>query len=195
MSAGNVKWIQSPYLATGNPNTEQMTTLYAPGMLGCAMSFDQGPWYIGDGVSQIPCEYQLVKQATDFGALDGGLIARWVDKRNWTVDLSQAATSGNLAGVSQLQTAEKVLTGADDNTYIWILKKGEAQVFFVDPPVVDPSTAAGLPVVASDATDGRADCLADSATQAAFPLIGTSMGVVAIDVDTYWVNVNIPDRY
>jgi hypothetical protein len=182
MSASNMKWIQSPYFATGDPNTEEMTTLYAPGMLGCAAQFDRG------GVSGPPnvCVYQLVKQNNDGAAALFGTVLNWVDKGAWTVDLSLVNSLGLLAGVCQFD-------GASADTYLWILKKGYGQVRFINSPVEDPS-AAGLPVVVSDDTDGVADCLAASQTQAAFPLLGVTTGGPNA-TPLFEVNVNVPDQY
>lgn len=180
MSASNMKWIQSPYFATGNPETEEMTTLYAPGMLGCCAQFDQG------GISGPPnvCEYQLVKQYTAIQGVVGSVFT-WQTKSSYTV--TNAALSGNVAGIGEIAAG----TAA---SYIWILKKGDRSVLFVDAPASAPSTA-GKPVVASDTTAGKADCLALSETQAAFPVLGTTLSTQDGTSKLATVRVNIPDRY
>ncbi len=177
MSASNMKWIQSPYFATGNPETEEMTTLYAPGMLGCCAQYDKG------GISGPPniCVYQLVLLAAVSQVV--GNVMTWSDKGAWTVTNATAA-NGNVAGIGR-----KI---AGPSTYVWIGKKGDLGVLFVAAPTVAPS-ALGLPVVQSDATAGKADCLAKSETQAAFPILGTTLGATSSDIAL--VRVNIPDSY
>ncbi len=177
MSASNMKWIQSPYFATGDPETEEMTTLYAPGMLGCCAQFARG----GIGGPQNVCTYQLVKMAAVVGAI--GNVLTWSDKSAWTVTNATAA-NGNLAGILEKITAA--------SSYVWIVKKGDRPVLFVAAPTAAPS-ALGLPVVQSDGTAGKADCLAKAETQAAFPLIGTSLGATVADLAS--VRINIPDTW
>lgn len=167
--------IQSPYFATGNPTTEEMTTLYAPGMLGCYCDFDMG---LMAGPPNI-CRFQLVLQYT---AIQGvvGQVFYWKNKGLYTITTDR--TSGDLAGIGEIAAA-----GAA--SYIWIVKHGNQPVLFVAAPAV--AVAAGLPVVASDATDGKADCLANANAQPAFPLIGTALGATAADLAS--VRINIPD--
>lgn len=175
------RFIQSPYFATGNPETEEMTTLYAPGMLGCVGEFDQG------GISGPPniCRYQLVLQGAAIQSVVGNVM-RWLSKGAYTVTTA-VANGGNLAGVARIAAAAAA-------TYIWIAKKGDRNVLFIDIPTVAPSSA-GLPVVASDATAGKADCLANSEVQAAFPLLGVSLGAQDGGTKQASTRINIPDIY
>lgn len=177
MAYGNQKQIQSPYFATGNPETEEMTTLYAPGMLGCIAQFDQG----GMAGPENVCTYQLILQATAIQAVVGNVMY-WSDKSTWKVS---TARTGNLAGIARIAAAAAA-------TYIWILKKGDRGVLFVAAPTSAPSDA-GKIVVASDAEDGKADCLPAANAQAGFPLIGTTLGVTSSNIAN--CRVNIPDTY
>ena len=177
MSASNMKWIQSPYFATGDPETEEMTTLYAPGMLGCCAQYDRG----GVTGPQNVCTYQLVK--LDAFVTVVGNVMTWLSKAAFSVT-NQTAANGNVAGI-----CEKI---AAVSTYIWIVKKGDRPVLFVAAPTAAPSLL-GLPVVQSSATAGKANCLAKSETQAAFPLLGTTFGTTTSDLGT--VRINIPDSY
>jgi hypothetical protein len=178
MAYGNFKEIQSPYFATGDPETEESTTLYAPGMLGCIAQFDRG------GVSgpQNVCVYQLVQLDAFVSAV--GQIVTWLSKAASTVT-NQTAVNGNVAGI-----VEKV---AAVSTYVWIVKKGDRPVLFVDAPTVAPSLL-GLPVVQST-TAAKADCLAKSQTQAAFPLLGTTFGTQDGTSKLGTVRLNIPDGF
>lgn len=178
MSASNMKWIQSPYFATGDPETEEMTTLYAPGMLGCAAQFDRG------GAAGPPniCVYQLVKMAAVVGAI--GNVLTWSDKGAWTV--TNAATNGNLAGVLEKVTAA--------SSYVWIVKKGDRPVLFVDAPTAATSTA-GLPAVADSGTAGKANCLARANAAGPFPYIGTTLGAQDGTSKLASVRINVLDAY
>lgn len=178
MAGGFMKRIQSPYFATGNPETEEMTTLYAPGMLGCVAEFDQG------GITGPPniCSYQLVLQDTAIQCAVGNVLY-WKTKSSYSV--TTVRTTGNLAGIARIAAAAAA-------TYIWMLKHGDRTVLFIAAPTVAPS-ANGLPVVAADGTNGKADCLANANAQPGFPLIGTSLSVTAADLAT--VRVNIPDVF
>ena len=179
MAFGNMKAQQSPYFATGDPETEEMTTLYAPGMLGCVSQFDRG----GISGPQNVCTYQLVLMAA-FVTLVGQVMT-WSDKGNWTVT-NQVPTNGNVAGI-----CEKVIAAS---SYFWVVKKGDRPILYVDAPTVAPSLL-GLPVVQSNATAGKANCLAKSETQAAFPLLGTSFGTQDGTTKRGTVRLNLVDQY
>lgn len=157
MSGGFRKRIQSPYFASGNPETEESTTLYAPGMLGCVADFDQG----STGAENV-CTYQLVKLAA---ALQGlvGMLCYWSTaalKGAYTVT-STATNTGSAAGVAQRATT----TAA---TYIWMLKHGYRSVLLIDSPTSAADTT-GKPVVGVTATAGKGDVLA--LTTAATPFL------------------------
>lgn len=176
MPAGRL--MQSPYFGTGNPETEEMTTLYAPGMLGCVADFDQG----GLAGPVNLCRYQLVKQAA---AITGvvGQVFFWSNKGLITVNIDRTFR-GHLAGIGRIAAT----TAA---SFIWILKKGDRTVLFQGSPTAAPSTA-GLPVVPSASTDGVADALA-LATAPNVGLIGNTAGAAAANLAL--TRVNIPDTY
>ncbi len=108
----------------------------------------------------------------------------WSDK---TInEVTTAKTNrGAVAGICRIAAAAAA-------EYIWILKKGDRGVLFQAAPTSAPDTT-GKPVVASSTTDGTANCLATSETQAAFPLIGVAISAAAASIAT--VRVNIPDAY
>lgn len=179
MPAGRL--IQSPYFASGDPETEEYTALPATGStlpplgsLGCVADFTRSGWNT--------CRYQLVKCGAGITPVVGSVLY-WLDKSAFTVTTVRSATG--LAGIGRIAAAAAA-------EYIWILKKGRRTVLFQVAPTSAPDTTA-KPVVAGSTTDGTADCLANSETQAAFPLIGTSAGVAAANLAL--VDVNIPDAY
>jgi hypothetical protein len=175
------RYIQSPYFATGNPETEEMTTLYAPGMLGLLAEFDQG---LLAGPPN-PCVYQLVKQATGVQGVVGNVMY-WATKSAWTVTTT-ATNTGQLAGICRIAAAASA-------TYIWILKKGDRNVLFIDAPTVAPD-ATGLPVMGVTATAGKADSKALATAPAPWPVIGTTLGAQDGTTKLALVRVNIIDRY
>lgn len=147
MSAGQLKLIQAPYFATGNPETEEMTTLYAPGMLGCFADFDQG----GITGPENICRYQLVVQDAAISGVIGNVMYWAALKANYSVTTT-ATLTGTLAGVCR-----KLVT--DAASYIWILKHGTREVLLIDAPTSAADTT-GKPVVGVTATAGKADVLA-----------------------------------
>lgn len=180
MPAGFMKRAQSPYFATGNPETEESTTLYAPGMLGCVSDYDQGQ------ISGPPniCTYQLVLATLAISAGFVGEVYTWSSKAAWTV-VAGVASSGQVAGVGAI--INTLL-----NPYIWILKRGDRNVRFVDAPAVAPSNA-GLAVFLS-ATTGKADCVANT-TAEGNKTFGATLGAQDGTSKLGLVRVNCIDQY
>lgn len=138
MAHGRMKWIQSPYFATGDPESEEMSTLYAPGMLGCLANHDRG--------SNNVCTYRLVKQATSIAGVVGNVFV-WSARATYTVTTT-VTNIGLPAGVG-----EKIVATAA--TYIWLAVRGNRPVLFIDSPTVAPATTGVHAVVSS--TAGKAD--------------------------------------
>ncbi|PYQ25325.1 MAG: hypothetical protein DMF56_27825 [Acidobacteria bacterium] len=174
-------FIQSPYFATGNPETEEMTTLYAPGMLGCRAEFDQG--LLAGPPNR--CVYQLVKAYTSITPVVGNVLY-WVTKSSYTVTTT-ATNLGNLAGIARIAAAAAA-------EYIWICKKGDRDVLFIDAPTVAPD-ATGLPVVGVVATAGKADAKALATGAIPWPAIGATLGAQDGTTKLASVRINIPDQY
>jgi hypothetical protein len=174
-------WIQSPYFASGNPESEEMTTLYAPGMLGLRAEFDQG--LLAGPPNR--CVYQLVKVTTSITPVVGNVLY-WVAKSAFTVTTA-TTTFGNLAGIARIAAAAAA-------TYIWICKKGDRDVLFIDSPTV-ACDATGLPVVGVVATAGKANSLALATGAIPWPAIGTTLGAQDATSKLASVRINIPDVY
>lgn len=184
MPAG--KLIQSPYFASGNPETEEYTALPAvgstlppAGSLGMVADFDQGG--IAGPVNM--CRYQLVKQGPGITAALGAALY-WLDKTANTVTTVRT-NRGLFAGVCRIAAANAA-------SYIWILKKGRRTGLFQAAPSSAPD-ATGKPVVPSATTDGTFDSLANAEAQAAFPIVGVTVGVAAANLAL--VDWNVPDQY
>jgi len=174
-------WIQSPYFATGNPETEEMTTLYAPGMLGCRAEFDQGT----PGVAPNRCVYQLIKCAASITPVVGNVMY-WSTK-NISAVTTTATNTGQLAGIA------RIAAGAAAE-YLWICKKGDRDVLFIDAPTVAPD-ATGLPVMGVTVTAGKADSKALATAPAPWPVIGATLGAQDGTSKLASVRINIPDIY
>ncbi len=174
-------WIQSPYFATGNPETEEFTTLYAPGMLGLRAEFDQGT----PGTAPNRCVYQLVKAYTSITPVVGNVLY-WVSKTAFTVTTT-ATNLGNLAGIARIAAAAAA-------EYLWICKKGDRDVLFIDAPTVAPD-ATGLPVVGVVATAGKADAKALATGAIPWSCICATLGAQDATSKLASVRINIPDPY
>lgn len=109
--------ITNPYLQTGNPDTENNTTLYAPGELGAIYQRGDNQWQ----------QVQLDSGATAAAnlAVASGQILYWKDKlaKIVTNDIKQAvgnqvsnAWSNHVAGVLR--------NTATPGSYVWILQRG-----------------------------------------------------------------------
>ena len=195
-------FIQSPYFATGNPETEEMTTLYAPGMLGCRAEFDQGllaimavamfvqyrlqPQTGMDPVQQKVFMFMPLVMSVMFAFFPSGLVLYWVTKSSYTVTTT-ATNLGNLAGIARIAAAAAA-------EYIWICKKGDRDVLFIDAPTVAPD-ATGLPVVGVVATAGKADAKALATGAIPWPAIGATLGAQDGTTKLASVRINIPDQY
>jgi hypothetical protein len=138
-SSGRMRWIQSPYFASGDPETEEMTTLYAAGMLGCLANYDRG--------SNNICTYRLVKQASAISGVVGNVF---VFSTRSIYEVTTAVTKAGLpAGIG-----EKIVATAA--TYIWVAVRGNRPVLFVNAPTVAPDANGTTQAIVSSTT-GSAD--------------------------------------
>lgn len=136
--------IAVPMFLTGNPETELLTSLYAPGALGKKAWFNQGT-----PSAPIMCLYQLVKLKAAITTTIGAVMY-WDDRDDFVVT-NVATNTGQLAGIARIVAAAA--------EYIWILKEGDREVHLVDSPT-SAADATGKPVVGVTATAGKADVLA-----------------------------------
>src|SRR5213075_1291674 len=110
----------------------------------------------------------------------------WVTKSSYTVTTT-ATNLGNLAGIARIAAAAAA-------EYIWICKKGDRDVLFIDAPTVAPD-ATGLPVVGVVATAGKADAKALATGAIPWPAIGATLGAQDGTTKLASVRINIPDQY
>ena len=158
---------QGMWFSTGDPETVDDASLYAPGLLGSRVTITQpGPRGGTPGPEENrPKSYQYVRtDSTMTVAPFKGAVAFWADEAQYLVTTS-AANRGRVAGVFQ--------NAVGLGNYGYVQQKGPATVKFVDSPTATPS-AAGLFVIPS-ATAGKADALA-AGTAATYPALGVTAG-------------------
>ncbi|HET9258276.1 MAG TPA: hypothetical protein VFO16_24185 [Pseudonocardiaceae bacterium] len=154
--------MQSPYFASGDPETEEMTTLYAPGMLGTIAQFERA--------SNNVCKYRLVKQNTGVTGIVGNVMG-WFARATYTVGLGASGTLGLPAGICRIAAA----TAA---SYIWICTRGNRGVLFQGSPTVAPDATGAVQAVLG-ATGGQANGV--STANVALHL-GSCTGVTASNI-------------
>lgn len=167
---GNANYQQQGiWVSTGDPETVDDVTPYAPGMLGKRVTVKQpGPAGSPGAEENRNKTYRYVRtDSTMTVAPYAGAVAWWQDTANYVVTTDPTALGrGRIAGVF----ARAIAVG----NYLFIQTRGPATVKFIDAVTVDP-TAAGLAVIPS-ATAAKADCLA-AGTAPTYPTLGWSAGV------------------
>lgn len=177
--------LQPLYLQSGDPESENVTSLAYPGMLGGRITIKQpGPPGSPGAEDYRFKTYQLIQtDSTMSVAPFRGAVAWWSDKTKYLVTTSPTALGrGRVAGVFQNAIAV--------GNFGCIQTQGPATVKFVDAPTAAP-TAAGLIVIPS-ATAGKADCLA-AASAATYPALGVSAGALNLGDNTAVVDLDVPE--
>src|SRR3954451_3222191 len=117
---------QGAYLATGDPETEENTTLLYPGELGRVIDFDRGT-----AGAPNRCRYQQVRCAAGITPVKGQVLY-WNDKSKFEVTTA-AANRAQVAGIFGTQRDASAA-----QKYIWIGKKGRLGVLFQGAPTSAP---------------------------------------------------------
>jgi hypothetical protein len=176
---------QPLYLQSGDPESEDVSSLLYPGMLGDRLTIKQpGPPGAAGAEDYRYKTYQLVQvDSTVTTAPFRGAVAWWSDKTRYLVTTSPTALGrGRIAGVFQ-----NAITAGN---YGCIQTQGPGTVKFVDAPTAAP-TVAGLIVIPS-ATAGKADCLA-AGSAATYPALGVSAGVYNAAAAEAVVDLDVPE--
>lgn len=175
---------QGVWIQTGDPETVNEATPYAPGQLGSRVTIIQpGPRGGTPGAEENrPKTYQYVRTDSTMTVTPfRGAVAWWAESQNYLVTTS-STNRGRPAGVFQ---------GAVDlGNYCFVQTKGPALVKFVDGVVAAP-TAAGL-IVIPGGTDAKADCLA-AGTAATYPALGVSVSVYDAPAAEAIVELDVPE--
>lgn len=164
------KWEMPPlYLRSGDPETENETTLLYGGQLGSRITVKQPGPPGSPGAEDFRFKrYQYIQTDSAMTVAPfKGAVAWWSDKTRYLVTTSPTVLGrGRVAGVFQ--------NAITPGNFGCIQLTGPALVKFVDAPTANP-TAAGLFVIPS-ATAAKADCLA-AGSAATYPVLGLSAGV------------------
>ena len=159
---------QTAYVQSGDPETVDDVTPYAPGMVGCSVTIKQttsGTPGSPDAESGVVKTYQYVRgDSTMTVAPFPGAVMAWADKANYKVTTA-ATNRGQVAGICQN-------TPTNAGNYFYIQTEGPALVKFIDAVTSTPD-ATGKWVIMS-ATAGKADCIATAPT---FPTLGRTSSV------------------
>jgi hypothetical protein len=174
------------FLQSGNPETEDVDTLQAPGTLGARFTVRQpsGAGTPGSTTANYrPKRYQLVRtDSTMATPAFANAVAMWSDQANYLVTTA-VANRGMVAG-RFCRAVSKV------GNYCCIQIGGWGKIKFVDAPTATP-TAAGLMVIPS-ATAGKADCLA-AGTAPTYDAVGRSVGVYDAAQAECLVDIGVPE--
>ena len=175
---------QGVWIQTGDPETVDEATPYAPGQLGSRVTIIQpGPRGGTPGAEENRAKtYQYVRTDSSMTVAPfKGAVAWWSDSANYLVT-TDSTNQGRVAGIFQ----NAITLG----NYGFIQTKGPATVKFIDGVAADP-TAAGLIVVPSG-TDGKAECLA-AGTAATYPALGASASVYDAAQAEAVVELDVPE--
>lgn len=162
---------QTLYIATGDPETDNPTSLRLPGQLGEKVTIQHA--------TQGRKTYQLVKVNASSATLTANAVVFWADKANFEV-IAAATNYGRAAGRAPLAAAA--------STYLWIQKKGLGNGRFAAAPTSAPD-ATGKPVVTT-ATAAELNSLA--LATAGDTVVGRSAGTAAAQIAL--VDFDIDDR-
>ncbi len=178
------RWEMPPvYLQSGDPESENVTSLHAKGTLGMRFTVVQPSRSAAGAESGRSKTYQIVQtDSTMSVAPFRGAVAWWADKTKYMVTTSPTTLGrGRIAGVFQ-----NAITAGN---YGCIQTGGPATVKFIDAVTAAP-TVAGLFVIPS-ATAGKADTLA-AGTAATYPTLGLTSGAYdAVNAEAV-VDLDVP---
>lgn len=174
------------FLQSGDPETEDVATLHAPGTLGARITIRQ-PSGAGTqaaaNASYRHKRYQLVQSDSAMTVPQfANAVAWWANQGTYLVTTSPTLR-GRVAG-----RFCRAVTCAGN--YCCIQIGGWGMIKFVDAPTAVPTTA-GQQVIGS-ATAGKADCLAVAAA-ATYESIGVSCGVYQPVTAEGLVDLQIPE--
>jgi hypothetical protein len=174
------RWEQpTVYLASGDPETENVASLQYPGQLGIRFTIER------PGGTSPSKRYQLIRTDSTMSVSPfAGAVAWWSDKTAYLVTTSPTALGrGRIAGVFR--------TAITKGNYGCVQIGGKSpDVKFVDAPTAVPSVA-GLQVFPS-ATAGKADAMTAGSTPG-YPTLGVSSGVYNAANATADVDLDVPE--
>jgi len=191
------RWEMPPvYLQSGDPETEDVATLHAPGTLGMRFTIVQPP---GPGAPAAQAfrskTYQLIRTDSSMTVTPfPNAVAWWSDKTRYLVTTSPTALGrGRIAG----RFPDKSLvsgggTGSiTTGNYGCIQVHGPGRLKFIDAVVVANVSAVGNFVIPSS-TAGKADVLG-AGSAATYPSLGLTAGALDLGDATAIVDLDVPE--
>lgn len=179
------RWEMPPvFLQSGDPESENVSSLLYPGQLGMRFTVIQPSRTAPGAEGGRSKTYQLVQtDSTMTVAPFPGAVAWWSDKTKYLVTTSPTTLGrGRVAGIFQ--------NAITSGNYGCVQTHGPATVKFIDAVTANP-TAAGLIVIPSS-TAAKADCLA-AGSAATYPIIGYSAGAYdAVNAQAV-VDLDVPE--
>ena len=178
---------QGHWVSTGDPETVDDATMYAPGMLGAKVTVKQpGPPGTPGAEDYRDKTYQYVQGDSSMTVAPfKGSTMWWADKTKYRVTTNPATLGrGRVVGVYQ-----NLVSPAKLGNFFFVQTEGPAIVKFIDGVTAAP-TVAGLIVIPS-ATSGKADCLA-AGSAATYPSMGVSSGAYNAAAAEAVVDLDIP---
>lgn len=172
-----------PYLQSGDPETENNVSLYAPGTLGGRFTMID-PQRSTPGVTAGRAKtYQLVRTDSSMTVAPfPGAVAWWSDKTQYLVTTTVTTLGrGRVAGIFR--------NGVTPGNYCCVQVSGPGVVKFTDSVTATPD-ATGQFVIPS-ATAGKADCLA-AGSAATYPVLGVTAGSFNASSREGVVDLNVP---
>lgn len=175
---------QAMWVSTGDPETVDSVTLFAPGQLGRYVTVKQPTSASPEGQDEEGRDkvYRLVQGDSSMAVAPfPGAVMWWSDKSRFRVTTA-ATIRGARAGVCQGSPGK--------GNYFFIGTGGPMKTKIVDAPTAVPSNTR-QPVIPS-ATAGKADVLA-AGTAPTYPVLGWTAGTLNLGDNTITVDLEIPD--
>lgn len=172
------------FLESGDPESENVTSLPYPGLLGTRFTQNQPSRTAAGAEAGRSKTYQLIRtDSTMSVAPYSGAVAWWSDKTRYMVTTTVTTLGrGRVAGVFQ--------NAITPGNYGCIQTRGPATVKFIDAVTSAPDATGKLVIPSS--TNGKADCLA-AGSAATYPILGVSASAYNATEATAIVDLDVPE--
>lgn len=184
---------QGTYMQSGDPESCNDVTMYAPGQLGTSVTVIQptrSPAGVEDGRAKT---YQYVQTDSSMTVAPfKGAVAWWQDRKKYLVTTNPGQALRNaVAGVFQNDEAVAPITKGN---FCFIQKGGPGTVKFTDASANGAVTTAGLQVIPSDpsSTAGKAQTMS-AGTAATHTVLGTTIASGNVAAALAVVELAVPD--
>jgi len=183
MSPNNIRQ-QGVFVSTGDPETVDDASMYAPGTLGARVTVKQPTRGAAGAEDYRYKTYQYVRGDSSMSVTPfKGAVMWWADKTAYQVTTDPTKLGrGRVAGICQ--------SAPGAGNFFYVQTQGPGIVKFIDGVTAAPSDD-GLIVVPS-ATAGKADALA-AGSAATYPAIGVTAGALQGGTSEAVVDLDVPE--